>query len=388
MGNGLSSESSTFSLPTTPTTIQTTEAVTGSHQMKITNYSQTERMGVGWHITSAPFSVGSCTWAIEYYPCGTEKVHESYISLGLSLCHGPGIIHALFHFTLLDWQGTIWEDAKLKFSSKVFSLGDVCIVHFLERKSLEESGYLKADSFIIHCTVTTMKYPCVPKNNIAQSITIPPCNLCEQLCRSLASGLGTDVTFRVDGKRIHAHKCVLAASSPVFKAMLFGPMKEKDKNLIQIKEIKAPIFKAMLNFIYTGKLSDTSLHGASCWMHQHLLVAADRFALERLRSTCEFLLCRDLDVDNVSTTLVLAEQYNCRQLKAACLKYIASHKILMLVMATDGFQHLISSCPWMLGEINARTSAATTSAISGRVITVLMLSLCVVWIVVMYFTLL
>ncbi|KAJ1688486.1 hypothetical protein LUZ63_019876 [Rhynchospora breviuscula] len=192
--------------------------------------------------------VGSCTWAIHYYPCGTEKVHESYISLGLSLCHGPGTgtTHALFHFTLLDWQETPWEDAtaKSKFSSQVFSLGDVCIVHFLERKSLQESGYIKADSFIIQCTVTVMKYPCVAKNNIAQSITIPPCNLREQLCQSLASGLGADVTFKIDGKRFHAHKCVLAASSPVFKAMLFGPMKEKDKNSIQIKEIKAPIFKA------------------------------------------------------------------------------------------------------------------------------------------------
>ncbi|KAJ4768919.1 BTB/POZ/MATH-domain protein [Rhynchospora pubera] len=259
MGNDLSPASSTLSLPTTPSTIQTTEALTGSHEMKITNYSQTERMGVGWRITSAPFSVGSCTWAIEYYPCGTEKVHESYISLGLSLCHGPGTTHALFHFTLLDWQETS------KFSSKVFSLGDVCIVHFLKRKSLEESGYLKADSFTIHCTVTVMKYPCVPKNNIAQSITIPipPCNLREQLCRSLASGLGTDVAFRVDGKRFRAHKCVLAASSPVFKAMLFGPMKERDRDSIQIKEIKAPIFEAMLNFIYTGRGGSTTGAGGA-----------------------------------------------------------------------------------------------------------------------------
>ena len=45
-------------------------------------------------------------------------------------------------------------------------------------------------------------------------------------------------------------------------------------------------------------------------MAQHLLVAADRFELERLRRICERRLCETLDVETVAATLTLAEQSN------------------------------------------------------------------------------
>jgi hypothetical protein len=45
-------------------------------------------------------------------------------------------------------------------------------------------------------------------------------------------------------------------------------------------------------------------------MAQHLLVAADRFELERLRRICERRLCETVDVETVATTLTLAEQNN------------------------------------------------------------------------------
>ncbi|KAJ4777182.1 BTB/POZ/MATH-domain protein [Rhynchospora pubera] len=365
------------------------EVATGSHQLNITNYSQTKLIGVGMHFASAPFSIGGCTWAIHYYPGGAKKFHESYISLGVSLCHGPKTANVLFKFTLLDCNETPLKDAKSKFFSETFSLSDVWAVKFMKKEMFEASDYLKGDSFIIHCMVTVLKYSQTRGTDIARSIIEPQCELRQQLGHLLATGLGSDITFEVDGQTFRAHKLVLAASSSVFRDQFFGPMTGKDMNRVRIEEIEATVFKAMLNFIYTDMISDdASSSEESWWKHQQLLVVADRFRLDRMKLTCEFLLCRDLDVERLSSALVLAEQHNCKQLKAASLKYITSQRILIPVMATDGFKHLIASCPWMLQEINASYSHETTNDEIRFGLSTLLLALCVLWIVAMYFALL
>jgi len=84
---------------------------------------------------------------------------------------------------------------------------------------------------------------------------------------------------------------------------------------------------------------------------QHLLVAADRCGLDTLRLMCEVGMCRSIDADTVATTLALAEQRPCMQLKNACLGFIASRGMLGAVVQTSGFCHLVESCPLVLLEI-------------------------------------
>jgi speckle-type POZ protein len=53
------------------------------------------------------------------------------------------------------------------------------------------------------------------------------------------------------------------------------------------------IFEALLHFAVTGALpGDVD----SVAMLQHLLVAADRYGMHRLMVTCEWKLCRSIDV--------------------------------------------------------------------------------------------
>lgn len=86
----------------------------------------------------------------------------------------------------------------------------------------------------------------------------------------------------------------------------------------------------MLSFIYTDVLPDvheiTGSASSSSFtnMIQHLLAAADLYDLGRLKILCEVVLCEKLNVDNVATTLALAEQHQFLQLKAFCLKFVAS----------------------------------------------------------------
>lgn len=82
------------------------------------------------------------------------------------------------------------------------------------------------------------------------TIPVSPSNMAEHIGWLLDSGKGTDVTFEVDGETFPAHKLVLAARSPVFRAQLFGPMKDKNMQCITIEDMEAPVFKVCSLFIY------------------------------------------------------------------------------------------------------------------------------------------
>ncbi|KAE8676865.1 BTB/POZ and MATH domain-containing protein 1 [Hibiscus syriacus] len=134
-------------------------------------------------------------------------------------------------------------------------------------------------------------------------------------------------------------------------------MKDQNTKQIKIEDMEAPVFKALLHFIYWDSLPDmqelTGLNSnwASALMSQHLLAAADRYGLDRLRLLCEANLCEDVTINTVATTLALAEQHHCFQLKAVCLKFVAMPENLRAVMQTDGFEFLKESCPSVLTEL-------------------------------------
>lgn len=71
------------------------------------------------------------------------------------------------------------------------------------------------------------------------------------------------------------------------------------------------------------ELTGLNSEWASTLMSQHLLAAADRYGLDRLRLLCEANLCREVAINTVATTLALAEQHHCFQLKSVCLKFVA-----------------------------------------------------------------
>jgi speckle-type POZ protein len=88
------------------------------------------------------------------------------------------------------------------------------------------------------------------------------------------------------------------------------------------------------------------------YIAQHLLAAADRYGLDRLKLICEDKLSRGITVDTAATTLALAEQHHCSLLKAKCLEFIVSTPaILDAVMTTEGYTQLEESCPSVMREL-------------------------------------
>uniref|UniRef100_A0A2P2L2I3 Uncharacterized protein MANES_05G073000 n=3 Tax=Rhizophora mucronata TaxID=61149 RepID=A0A2P2L2I3_RHIMU len=356
--------SSSASDTTTTTSTSITDTVNGSHQFKITGYSLSKGLGIGKYIASDTFIVGGYSWAIYFYPDGKSvDDNAAYVSLFIALASEGTDVRALFELTLLDQSGNERHKVHSHFGRTLES-GPYTLKYrgsmwgykrFFKRNLLETSDYLKDDCLQVHCSVGVVRsHTEGPKT---YSIAVPPSKIGQNFGQLLESGKGTDVNFEVDDEVFAAHKLILAARSPVFRAQLLGPMKDHNTDLIKVEDMKAPAFKALLHFIYWDSLPDleelTGLNSkwACTLMSQHLLAAADRYGLDRLRLLCEANLCEDVAINTAATTLALAEQHHCFQLKAVCLKFIAMPENLRAVMQTDGFEYLKESCPFVLAEL-------------------------------------
>ncbi|OAY61702.1 BTB/POZ and MATH domain-containing protein 2 [Manihot esculenta] len=359
-----SSSSSSLASNSTTTSTSITDTVNGSHQFKITGYSLSRGLGIGKYIASDTFNVGGYSWAIYFYPDGKSvEDNATYVSLFIALASEGTDVRALFELTLLDQSGKERHKVHSHFGRTLES-GPYTLKYrgsmwgykrFFKRTLLESSDYLKEDCLQVHCSLGVVRsHTEGPKT---YSIPVPPSNIGWHFGQLLESGKGTDVNFEVDGEVSSAHKLILAARSPVFWAQLFGPMKDQNTQLIKVEDMEAPVFKALLHFIYWDTLPDleelTGLNSkwASALMSQHLLAAADRYGLDRLKLLCEANLCEDVAINTVATTLALAEQHHCFQLKAVCLKFVAMSENLRAVMQTDGFEYLKESCPSVLTEL-------------------------------------
>ncbi|KAL2238897.1 UNVERIFIED_CONTAM: BTB/POZ and MATH domain-containing protein 2 [Sesamum indicum] len=359
-----SSSSASPSSPAVTTSTSITETVNGSHDFKITGYSLSKGIGIGKYIASDTFMVGGYAWAIYFYPDGKSvEDNATYVSLFIALASEGTDVRALFELTLLDQSGRERHKVHSHFGRTLES-GPYTLKYrgsmwgykrFFKRTALEASDYLKDDCLQVHCCVGVVRsHTEGPK---IYSIPLPPSDIGQHFGQLLESGKGTDVTFEVDGETFNGHKLVLAARSPVFRAQLYGPMKDQNSECIKVEDMEAPVFKALLHFMYWDALPDleelTGLNSkwASTLMSQHLLAAADRYGLDRLRLLCEANLCEDVAINTVATTLALAEQHHCFQLKSVCLKFVAQPENLRAVMQTDGFEYLKESCPHVLTEL-------------------------------------
>ena len=81
-------------------------------------------------------------------------------------------------------------------------------------------------------------------------------SLSSDLCHAFTDSDFTDMTIVCDKREFHCHKFMLAARSEVFAAMLRHEFLEKQNSRVDVKEIDAETMALLLNYIYTGRVSD------------------------------------------------------------------------------------------------------------------------------------
>ncbi|KAK4491309.1 hypothetical protein RD792_002045 [Penstemon davidsonii] len=349
--------------PNSTRSIYKTFTINGSHTLEIHGFSSTKSMRVGKYISSDTFSVGGHSWKIQFYPNG-KNVEKSggdiYVSFYIALvskCEEDA--EACFEYVLLDQNGNKWhkkKDTKSTIGSYMsgpYTLNNIVwyvgYPRFYKRTELEASQFINDDCLAIQCTVAVTKtFMYVPK---AFAQPLPLSDLGQSYEQLLESREGSDVCFEVEGETFYAHKLILSTRSPVFKAQFFGPLKEETSRSIKVEDMHAPVFKALLRFIYCDVIPDLNPKSVDTIMTQHLLAAADQYGIERLRSLCESRLCENIAVNTVASSLALAEQHGCFQLKSTCLEFIGLPKNLEAVMQTDGFKNLKENCPAAIDDL-------------------------------------
>uniref|UniRef100_A0A0E0LSJ2 BTB domain-containing protein n=1 Tax=Oryza punctata TaxID=4537 RepID=A0A0E0LSJ2_ORYPU len=326
-------------------------------------------------IRSAAFDVGGFDWCLRYYHNGNVESGDDYISVFLELMTKDAEVKTIFDIRMLDQytdsscvlvstrNNTRRVFSTTNFNSKCLAWGSK---NFIRRSELESSVYLRDDRLMIECNLTVIKTPLVKTEERAVMpsdiihFQVPHTNLSRDLGKLLDANVGADLSFNVGGEVFTAHSVVLAARSPVFMAEFYGPMRAERGQQIVIQDVQPVVFKALLHFMYTDSFSPAVNHDLSRdeWQElvKHLLIAADRYAVEGLKTICENALCKSLSVDNVATIVALADQHNCSRLKEACVTFIASPNRLDDVSETEGYGRLKTSCPSILLDVIERAT--------------------------------
>ncbi|XP_059174204.1 rho-related protein racA-like [Physella acuta] len=146
-----------------------------------------------------------------------------------------------------------------------------------------------------------------------------------------------DVVFRVEGRKIFAHKVVLCTRSQVMAAMFSGKFIEAQSNNDRLSQINIPNtsaenFLALLEYLYTDHApleESEDLVG--------ILALADENCLPRLANLCELYLSKEVDKAcqakiqraeiDVIGLLNTAHLFNAKQLAMFCLHFISTNYV-------------------------------------------------------------
>ena len=130
------------------------------------------------------------------------------------------------------------------------------------------------------------------------------------------SPLYADVKIKVDDEIINAHKIILSFRNEVFRNMQESNMLESNTNIIEIKDFDTKTVKLFLKYLYTSELDEIT---------EDLLRIADKYVDQKLKKICQDELCKNINVENVVSRLLIAIQCNCENLKNKSSIFIAQN---------------------------------------------------------------
>jgi speckle-type POZ protein len=276
-------------------------------------------------VESRHFTIGGHCWCISYYRDAIDECISFRLFLAEDTTSNPVRAHCEFSLVDETARHVSFTPAPRIHRRKIheFRGRDGGCEKFAKRQFIN-MNINRDDSFTFRCDVWVAPEDVI-KTIASPFMAVPPSDMQQNFISLLQSQEGTNVVFRVRGERFAAHRCVLAAHSSVFRSMLFGPKKEGTSSTasdVQIEDMDAAVFKAVLGFIYGDSLTMPSVVKDEGALLQHLLVAADRYDLRRLKLMCANKLCAHIGMDTAKTILALGEKHRCDGLQKACNDFL------------------------------------------------------------------
>lgn len=148
----------------------------------------------------------------------------------------------------------------------------------------------------------------------------------EQMHALRTQGHFCDITLAVHGREIKAHKIVLASSSSYFRSMLLSGMVESRKDYIEIKDVDPDALEALVNFVYTSRLTITTENVES------MMTAAAMLVFNTAFEACADFLISQLHPSNCLGIRQFAENLNCTRLVGKSSQFFLHHFLDVIKM--------------------------------------------------------
>ncbi|XP_065203121.1 speckle-type POZ protein-like [Planococcus citri] len=202
--------------------------------------------------------------------------------------------------------------------------------------------YLINDKLIITCKMELSEMNDIKTSNRRRP-KVSECHLSSDLGLLWTSQEFADVILSVKNKDFPAHKSILAARSPVFAAMFRHKMTETKENRVVINDINEEVMGEMLKYMYTDRCENMDK------LALELMVAADKYALDQLRTLCGDVLGCSLTVENAADVLLMSDLHHANYLKSEAIKFIVSK--FAEVLNTKAWKNILLSQPELANEV-------------------------------------
>lgn len=291
-------------------------------------------MIVGESTESPEFELCGHLWQLRIFPGGSLDSHKGYLSFYLA---SKSTRSARASYKLCVCSQVPGG------SDEVFASSGV---RYFEAKGVQIDGWGR-DKFASAAVITNPDYGFIQDDTIIFKVEItvfgdleilphsgvnlnthPP-----SLSKCLESLLDTDadegnvydmeIVFGGScASRLRAHKCILQARSPVFRAMLRLKMSEAATGLILIPDLEYDVMKEVLRYMYTDVPVEAPVMESMC---EGLFCAAAKYQVIGLLMQCEEYLLTQLSTDTVVPLLRLGDTYCSSKLKDHALTFMAAH---------------------------------------------------------------
>lgn len=167
-----------------------------------------------------------------------------------------------------------------------------------------------------------------------------------------------DVVLNVGSRKIFAHRVILSACSPYFRAMFTGELAESRQTEVSIRDVDEAAMELLIDFCYTAQVLVEESNV------QTLLPAACLLQLAEIQDICCEFLKRQLDPSNCLGIRAFADTHSCRELLRIADKFTQHN--FMEVMESEEFLLLpVSQLVDIISsdELNVRSEEQTFNSV-------------------------
>ncbi|KAG8198054.1 hypothetical protein JTE90_001888 [Oedothorax gibbosus] len=257
----------------------------------------------------------------------SKGVNDEYNICALALPIRDGCYSFVDCHVVWDWEGTTQQNRSVE-------------CNYLRTEYKEEWRIVKQSGVICssNCNINLQLDTIVAHHNncqyqIAYPTSFPSAKtgcsseavndpLSKDLLQLYRDGILSDATINTEGKSFSAHRSILAARSPIFRAMFEkDEMSEGPLGVVDIDDVDSETVGRMLVFLYGD-----SLQGLQWGEAASLYYAADKYAVQPLKQKCADILKAGLTVDNVCDALILAHTHSDEQLMKSVVDFMHDHQ--------------------------------------------------------------